>query len=194
MEPGQLYHIYSHANGSENFFRSTENYQYFLKQYQKHILHVADTLVYCLMPNHFHFLVRLNNSSGAPNPKESGDSVKNKRKVSQPFSNLFNAYTKAYNLMYSRMGSLFVPNFKRKPIQSDLHLTRVILYIHLNPVHHCFAKTPEAWLWSSYKTMLSQRETWIKRDEVIRWFGNKNEFIRMHNQFTEEDDIEEFLL
>lgn len=59
MEPGKLYHLYTHANGSENLFRSGENYRYFLRRYQHFITPVADTLVYCLMPNHLHFLIRI---------------------------------------------------------------------------------------------------------------------------------------
>jgi len=57
MESGQSYHIYNHANGSENIFREEENYRFFLQQYDKYLGGVVDTYAYCLMPNHFHFLV-----------------------------------------------------------------------------------------------------------------------------------------
>jgi putative transposase len=59
MEPGKVYHIYTHANGFENLFRSQENYRYFLERYTQFIPSIADTLTYCLMPNHIHFLVRI---------------------------------------------------------------------------------------------------------------------------------------
>ncbi len=58
MEADRYYHIYNRANGNENLFRERENYRYFLKQWEKCIPDVADTLAYCLMPNHFHFLIR----------------------------------------------------------------------------------------------------------------------------------------
>ena len=54
----KLYHIYNHANEAENLFREAENYRYFLKQWQKHIQPIANTLAYCLMLNHFHFLIK----------------------------------------------------------------------------------------------------------------------------------------
>lgn len=57
--PERMYHIWTHANGSEDLFRSEENYQYFLKRYAKYIHPIADTFAYCLMPNHLHFMVRI---------------------------------------------------------------------------------------------------------------------------------------
>lgn len=58
MQPDTFYHIFNHANGSENLFRSDENYRYFLQQWGKYIEAVAGTYAYCLMPNHIHFLIR----------------------------------------------------------------------------------------------------------------------------------------
>jgi putative transposase len=181
MEPGKYYHLYTHANGTENLFRSDENFRYFLNQYQKCVLPVADTLAYCLMPNHIHFLIRLKYTSIAKDKSpEDFDLGKENRKSSQPFSNLFNSYTKAYNKMYARMGSLFIPNFKRKEVSPDQYLTRIILYIHLNPVRHRFVAHPADWRWSSFSIILNTDETWLKRDEVIHWFGNRNEFVSLH--------------
>ncbi len=57
MLPSTTYHIYNHANGGDNLFREEENYHYFLRKWKQHIHPVADTLAYCLMPNHFHFMV-----------------------------------------------------------------------------------------------------------------------------------------
>ena len=59
FEPEQVYHIWTHANGSENLFRVGENYRYFLKKYAFYIYPVVDTYAYCLMPNHLHLMVRI---------------------------------------------------------------------------------------------------------------------------------------
>jgi REP element-mobilizing transposase RayT len=59
MEAAKTYHIYTHPNGSENPFRSDENFRYFLKRYAAFIPSVADSLAWCLMPNHLHLLVRI---------------------------------------------------------------------------------------------------------------------------------------
>ena len=84
--------------------------------------------------------------------------------------------------MYSRKGSLFIPNFKRKEITHDAYFASVIHYIHNNPVHHDFVKESTDWPWSSYHAMLLDKVTSIKREEVLAWFGNRHEFIKFHQQ------------
>ena len=59
FEPGRMYHIWTHANGSENLFRSDENCDYFMNKYTHYIQPVANTFAYCLMPNHLHLMVRV---------------------------------------------------------------------------------------------------------------------------------------
>ncbi|HEA31502.1 MAG TPA: hypothetical protein ENH91_16170 [Leeuwenhoekiella sp.] len=103
--PDRYYHIYNRANGDERIFRTAENYSYFLRRYAYFINPVASTLSYCLMPNHFHFLVRIKND--VSKEKLEGH-------VSKQFSNLFSSYTQAFNKQQKRKGSLFMKNFKRK--------------------------------------------------------------------------------
>src|SRR5699024_11262862 len=57
--PNRYYHVYNRANGEDRLFKNRENYSYFLKRYRQYIVSVADTLAYCLMPNHFHFLIQI---------------------------------------------------------------------------------------------------------------------------------------
>ncbi len=59
LQPETFYHIYNHANGSDNLFREEDNYNYFLRQWEKYISPIANTYAYCLMPNHFHALIRI---------------------------------------------------------------------------------------------------------------------------------------
>lgn len=59
FEPERVYHIYTHANGSENLYREEGNYRYFLKKYVEHIYPVVETYAYCLIPNHLHRVVRV---------------------------------------------------------------------------------------------------------------------------------------
>ena len=55
------YHIFSHVNGIEVIFHEPSNYQFFLEKIEKYILPVADIYAYCLLPNHFHLLLRFKN-------------------------------------------------------------------------------------------------------------------------------------
>ena len=57
--PNQNYHIFNHANGFENIFMEDENYRFYLEKYQEYISPIAETYAYCLMPNHFHLVVRI---------------------------------------------------------------------------------------------------------------------------------------
>ncbi|HRP60464.1 MAG TPA: transposase, partial [Vicingus sp.] len=57
LETKCYYHIYNRANGSEKIFLNEENYLFFLQKYIEYIHPIAETYCYCLMPNHFHFLI-----------------------------------------------------------------------------------------------------------------------------------------
>ncbi len=186
MEPGRYYHIYNHANGSENLFREPENYRWFLHQYHSYINPIAETYAYCLLPNHFHFLIRLRDIHTLLQtfPKfETLEKLSHASLPSKQFSNLFSSYTQGFNKKYRRKGSLFLKNFKRKAIDSDQYFSLLIAYIHMNPVVHQFTVSPEDWLWSSYKSVLSNLPTQLERNMVLNWFGGRNSFVSFHRQY-----------
>ena len=98
----------------------------------------------------------------------------------QQFSNFFNSYTKSFNKKYNRRGALFIDYLKRDEIKDEVHLKNIVLYIHQNPIHHKFCKRIDEWKYSSYKTILSNSFSHLQRDEVIKWFGDLENFIFMH--------------
>ncbi len=142
---GGFYHIFNHAVGSENLFRNRENYRYFLEKYHEYIDHVAQTYCYCLMPNHFHFLVRFH-----PQQKESGH-----KNLMQPISNLLNSYTKSYNNMFKRRGALFINRTRRRAVTDDIYLHTLVEYIHTNPVRDGFCESADDWRYSSFRNFAS---------------------------------------
>lgn len=197
LESGNTYHIWTHANGNENLFRCDENFRYFLRRYQHYVHPVAETFAYCLMPNHLHLMIRVRKED------EILEFVRVKKDdinitlqglkdlgglgkvISRQFSNLFNSYTQAYNKMFDRKGSLFIPNFRRKLIDSDEYFVRLIAYIHNNPVHHGFVKTPNNWPFSSWHSYLLDKTTNISKQEALKWFGTKKKFFATHNQLNQ---------
>ncbi|MEP0006732.1 MAG: hypothetical protein ABJ387_15820 [Balneola sp.] len=197
LESGNIYHIWTHANGNENLFRCDENFRYFLQRYQHYVHPVAETFAYCLMPNHLHLMIRVRKEDeilkfvrkkkNKPNLQGLADlgGLENSI-VSQQFSNLFNSYTKSINKKYDRKGSLFIPNFRRKLIDSDEYFVRLIAYIHNNPVHHGFVKTPDNWPFSSLHSYLLDKTTSISKQEALKWFGTKKNFSAIHNQLNQE--------
>lgn len=178
LEPGYSYHIYNHANGCENLFRCDDNYQYFLKRYEHYIAPIVDTLAYCLMPNHFHLLVRIKKETDLRYLQgfENLGGVAIERFISKQFSNFFNSYSKAFNKMYSRKGSLFNQNFRRKRIKTEENLKNAIAYIHLNPVHHEFVTNLYDWKYSSYHSFFSFKQTLVKKNEILKLFNDLENF------------------
>ncbi len=89
---------------------------------------LVDIGAYCLMPNHFHLLVREKTESG----------------LSAFIHKLLTAYTMYFNLKYKRSGALFEGPFRAKHIDDDNYLHYLFAYIHLNPIKIAFPAWPEA--------------------------------------------------
>ena len=195
LQPGNYYHIYNSGINSCNIFRENDNYEHFLRLYDKHISPVANTLAWVLMKNHFHLLVQILPTDHLnPQGFENLEGLNGyEKRINQQFSNLFNAYTKAINKRYHRTGSLFEHTFRRKKIDSVEYLKRVVHYIHNNPVRHGFCEHPLEYLWSSYLTCISVKPTKLCRDTVIGWFDNDSGFRQWHNQKIEYIQIENWL-
>lgn len=172
LEYGKYYHIYNRGIDSDTLFKENKNYEYFLKLYGKYIDPIADTYAWCLMKNHFHLLVRI---------KDSEDiQTTNKVTPSQSFSNLFNAYSKAFNKSYNRHGALFERPSRRKEISCDNYFQNVIVYIHNNPVHHNICNHLLEYPWSSYVNCVSNKPTKLKRKEVLEVFSDLENFQHLH--------------
>ena len=60
FEQGHLYHVYNRGNNSQKVFFTIANYLFFLKKIKTNILPYADILAWCLMPNHFHLMIHVN--------------------------------------------------------------------------------------------------------------------------------------
>lgn len=179
--PGYYYHIYNRGNNREDIFFEDKNYHYFLQLWAKYIEPVADTFAYCLMGNHFHFMVRMNDEKTFEVLETS------KVSLSQPFSNLFSSYSKAINKMYNRTGSLFQTRFGRKLIDSENYFVILIYYIHFNPQKHGFVDDFREYPYSSYSTLLSDKKTKLKREQVIEWFGSKDELEKYHIEYKKSE-------
>ena len=204
IETGNYYHIYNHSNGKENIFFKDENYRYFLQKFKEYISPITDTFGYCLMPNHFHFLVRFKEDLEIFNwLKEQGKipdesltltalkalSANNNNPlnlhISKQFSRFFSGYAMAINKQEGRMGNLFIRQFKRKKITSEKQLCDTLIYIHNNPVHHGFTENAALWKHSSYNSILCTSPTILLRDEVITWFEDRENFIFCHNKYAD---------
>jgi REP element-mobilizing transposase RayT len=178
--PDHTYHIYNRGVGEEKLFLTDRNYNFFLEKLNKYILNVADIYCYCLMPNHFHLLLKIKNEASLEDNIKGEIQGKLHVKISQQFSNCFNAYSKAFNKARNRRGSLFMKPFKRKPVDTEQYLKKIVHYIHLNPVKAKLVEYPHQWNYSSYNAITSQSKTKVKKDEVISWFDDLENFRFYH--------------
>jgi REP element-mobilizing transposase RayT len=200
--PNNSYHIFNHANGFENVFREDENYRYFLEKYKVYITPIAETYAYCLLPNHFHLVIRIRNREVIEElirNKKNTDSIKNLSKspiiekvviadeeiegfLSKQFANLFSSYAQSFNKMYKRMGSLFIKNFRREPILNKQHFINAIIYTHRNPIHHGFYTHYFGWGYTSYCEILETKSELVEVEKIIKIFGSRDQFIEIHQQ------------
>jgi putative transposase len=202
MQPDQFYHVFNRGNNREDIFYKPENVPYFLKKYSKYISPVVDTYVYSLLPNHFHFLVRVksleemlgqavntdfpgfeNLESLARREAEPVVNTYISELVSNQFRLFFMSYAKAINKQVRRTGSLLQKNFKRLAVNGVQHRVNLVLYIHANAQLHDLCDDFRDWADSSYFSMLANGTTKLRRSEVLDWFGGKEQFVKAHADY-----------
>ncbi len=191
IEPGNFYHIYNRGNNGSNIFFEEENYKYFLRLYKKYMHSVADTFAWCLMQNHFHFLVYIKQDEEIYKEdylKLPGKEPK-KPNASRQFGHLFNAYVQAINKKYKRTGSLLEKPFERKKVTSEDYLKKLIFYIHNNPVHHSITENFSTYPWTSYQEFFTEQKSIVEKKEVFEFFGDLENF-KIYHQI--EHTIEPF--
>lgn len=174
FKPGCYYHVFNRGNNKEKIFLREGNYRYFLKLLKKHLSPIADFYSYCLLSNHFHILLKIKDEYKLPKQIILGD-----KKLHQPFSNLFNAYAKAFNKENNRIGSVFQEHLKRVELDSNDYLIQLIVYINTNPNHHSVGDYKN-YKFSSYKSILSKKETALKRADVLHLFDGIENFKFVH--------------
>jgi REP element-mobilizing transposase RayT len=104
---GHYYHIFNRGANKELIFRDTDNYRFLLSEVKQYSLMLQVAIIaYCLMPNHYHFLLR-----------QDGE-----HPVSEFIQRTFNSYTKAFNKKFTRTGTLFESPYKAVPIENETHL------------------------------------------------------------------------
>ena len=173
------YHIFNRSN--ETIFKTRENYIYFLQKFRNYVLPYADVLAWCLMPNHFHFMLSPNKEAVQYVPEKY---LPNTQVLSKQFGTLLSSYTKAFNKQNNRKGSLFAHNTEAKELneiifvkdakhfQSAKHLTTeytttCFKYIHLNPILGNLVDNIEDWEFSSYHDYANIRKGSLINKELV---------------------------
>lgn len=136
----------------------------FTKKYLVDNTRSISILAYCIMPNHFHFLIKQITENA----------------LSNFMRNIQNGYSKYFNLKYKRTGSLFQCMFKAARIETDEQLLHVSRYIHLNPTTAYLVKREklEEYFWSSLPIYIqdSHAISFVDYEQILHFFSNRNAY------------------
>lgn len=187
LTSGNIFHIFDRGVNKQKIFFSEEDYRRFLqvathyltskRQFSHSKKPISDTvsemaeiakidpkvevLGYCLMPNHFHLLV-----------KQLVD-----RGITWYLQHVINSYSHYIHTKHKRTGPLFEGPFKNVLIETDEQLIHVSRYIHLNPIVSGLTKDLDDYLWTSYSSYISdEKDPMCKTKTILGYFKNKKEY------------------
>jgi REP element-mobilizing transposase RayT len=144
-------------------FVCPDNYIYLLGKVKRLLGEVLVTvLAYCLMPNHYHFVLR--QDSDVP--------------ISVFIQRLFQTYTQALNKQQGRSGPLFVGRFRHVHVDRDEYVVHLCRYVHLNPVTAGLVPDPADWPYSNYLEWIESRPgTLVDRAFVRQYFPTPDLYV-----------------
>jgi REP element-mobilizing transposase RayT len=156
FDPGHIYHIYNRGVNRMPIFANSGNYVYLLRKVKQLVAELSVvTLAYCLMPNHYHFVLR-----------QDGEVP-----ISTFIQRLFQTYTQAFNRQQERKGPLFEGRFRHVHVDRDEYVIHLCRYVHLNPVVAGLVSKPAEWPYSNYLEWIQARPgTLVDRTFVWNFF------------------------
>ena len=179
FQQGHYYHIFNRGVERHKIFYEEKNYIYLLQKIKKLYNRYSLTIIaYCLMPNHYHFLIR--QDKDLP--------------ISAFIQNLFNIYSKAINKKYKRSGTLFEGNYKVKHIQEEAYLLHLCRYIHRNPIdaEHPLVENLIQWRYSNYHEWIGERSGLLVDERfIMEHFSSAKDYIDFVNDYTSVKKLNE---
>jgi len=191
FERDNIYHVYNRSN--EQTFFTRENYLFFLRKVNMLIKPSCEILCWCLMPNHFHFLIQATEKS------EEFINEKHRERtqvLSKNFGTLLSSYTQAINKQLNRKGKLWSHNTEAKIINKNFYGFRCFHYIHQNPVSANLCIKMEDYEFSSYIDFIGKRNGKLSNQSLA--FDllemDKNTFEEQSKILLDEKIIKEFYI
>jgi putative transposase len=147
LADGHYYHIINRGNGRQEVFHKSEDYVAFFELLKEAVeRHSVGVYAWCLMPNHFHLLVK-------PERAEC---------LSAWMQWLMTSHVRRYHRHYKTSGHVWQGRYKSFIIQEDTHLITVARYIEGNPVRSGLATCAAEWQWSSHSNRTGGEPGFIK--------------------------------
>jgi REP element-mobilizing transposase RayT len=175
FKKGNYYHVFNRGNNKANIFYDENDYNLFIfrlkeglfpdsqkaqtgKEYRPYYVRKAipsgafSLISYCLMPNHFHFLIRQN--TDLP--------------ISTIMAKICTSYSMCFNGKYERVGHVFQNQFQAVPVGTNEYLLWLSAYIHANPSVAGLVKNLEDWQWSSYLEYVENKKGITSGTDIIK--------------------------
>lgn len=183
FQKDEYYHIYNRGNQKQNIFLDESDYKNFLKRcclvlgieniQTPNALNIhplpkdcLKIICYCLMPNHFHFIIRQDSDI----------------EINRFISKLCTSYASYFNKKYKLVGHLFQDAFKAKCIDNDEYITYLSAYIHNNP------NNPYSYQFSSFKGIIESNDPLCKDRIILNWFNhNPDEYKNFVLNFNQDN-------
>ena len=204
IEEGSVYHIYNKAASNLVLFKDDNDYLFFLAKYFEYFTNYFDTFAYCLIPNHFHLLIRMKTkeefitSIEKENTKSSikfiNDEIPINNFISDQFRRFLSSIANKYNKKYQHEGSVFVKKLKKVKVSTDGSIQRLLCYIHHNPIHHGLVYDYSQWEYSSYNSYFNNIKYNISKEMILHWLGDISVFEKIHENFKIENSYNDLYL
>lgn len=196
---GNYYHIYNRGNNKQNIFIDDEDFTFFLTRLRQNLFPQEDDrlriiplpanaftlMCYCLMPNHFHFLIRQN------------DQIPTTKLLSK----ICTSYSIYFNKKYQKVGHVFQDKFKQVLVDDNSYLLWLSAYIHLNPITAKITSNPSDYKWSSYPDFIKIRSgdgILLDKEIILSQFNNSGDYedfiLEAGKIIKEKKDLENLLL
>jgi putative transposase len=174
------YHVYNRGVDRRNIFFNSSNYEQFTNLCKVHLEPSYDIIAYCLIPNHFHLLIKVKSVRDVPSFLKSAAHKNN----SEGLRRFFIAYAKAVNKEQGRIGPLLCRPFRRVPIRTYEQMRYTIQYIHTNPIKHKLCNRMSDYKYSSYRDYLELDNTFVAIDEGMLYYNQElTTFIDEHEAY-----------
>lgn len=138
--PGAVYHVTARGDRREDIFVDDEDRHALIEVVAQALSRFdAEALAYCLMGNHYHFVLHTRQAN-----------------LSLLMRHINGVYTQTYNRRHNKVGHLFQGRFKAILVDRDAYLLEVCRYVDLNPVRARIVRKPGSWVWSSYRAHVGE--------------------------------------
>ncbi|WP_162915831.1 hypothetical protein [Paraflavitalea soli] len=195
--PGNSYHITFRSIDGLILFHDLENHDFFLQRFTYFLQPVLSCLAYCLLKNHAHFIVHINDRKNILDSLgfivEEKKTMAMKKFINDPeneglidelverqINNFMISYVNALNKALSRKGSLFQSPFRRVQIEGDAHLQQAIIYTNANAQKHGIVRDFKEHRYTSYHDVVADVSSVVDIAAIGRFFRGKEHFIKEH--------------